>query len=125
MTPERDSPEEETASRMPPDIEDPIAQSRSMDASDEVSQEDADPRPSQPALPSGFVNNLANLASLKPGPATKAPKDALQAVYAAGVYKANLTLDILCVQSFMAGTIEFSFPACDSILSPRFSHSLP
>jgi formate/nitrite transporter len=36
-------------------------------------------------------------------PGTKAPKDALKAVYAAGVYKANLPLDILLVQTFMAG----------------------
>ena len=35
--------------------------------------------------------------------ATKAPKDTLQAVYAAGKYKAGLRLDILCVQSTMAG----------------------
>jgi len=36
--------------------------------------------------------------------ATKNPKETLQAVYKAGIYKANLTLDLLCVQSFMAGT---------------------
>jgi len=36
-------------------------------------------------------------------PSTKAPKQTLQAVYAAGKYKAGLTLPILCVQSFMAG----------------------
>jgi hypothetical protein len=35
--------------------------------------------------------------------ATKQPKDTLQAVYKAGEYKAGLTLDLLCVQSFMAG----------------------
>ena len=35
--------------------------------------------------------------------ATKAPKDTLKAVYKAGIYKAGLTLDLLCVQSFMAG----------------------
>lgn len=36
-------------------------------------------------------------------PSTKAPKDALKAVYSAGKYKAALTLDVLMVQSFMAG----------------------
>jgi len=35
--------------------------------------------------------------------ATKAPKDTLRAVYAAGKYKAGLKLDVLCVQSTMAG----------------------
>eukprot|EP00527_Entomoneis_sp_CCMP2396_P001370 CAMPEP_0198155806 /NCGR_PEP_ID=MMETSP1443-20131203/69327_1 /TAXON_ID=186043 /ORGANISM="Entomoneis sp., Strain CCMP2396" /LENGTH=302 /DNA_ID=CAMNT_0043822571 /DNA_START=59 /DNA_END=964 /DNA_ORIENTATION=+ len=56
---------------------------------------------SQPALTPAFVENLRE--SMAPRPATKPPKDALQAVYAAGVYKAGLSLDILCVQSFMAG----------------------
>lgn len=36
-------------------------------------------------------------------PATKAPKETLKAVYAAGKYKAGLALNVLCVQSFMAG----------------------
>lgn len=35
--------------------------------------------------------------------ATKNPKDTLKAVYKAGIYKAGLTLDLLFVQSFMAG----------------------
>ena len=35
--------------------------------------------------------------------ATKTPKDTLKAVYKAGIYKAGLTLDLLCIQSFMAG----------------------
>jgi hypothetical protein len=108
MTPQRDPPPgEEAASNMPPDIEESIAPSRFMGASSDdgdLSQEvEGVVRPSQPALLPAFINNLA---SLKPGPATKAPKDALQAVYAAGVYKANLTLDILCVQSFMAGMYD-------------------
>ena len=41
--------------------------------------------------------------TLKPTPATKAPKEALKAVYNAGIYKAGLPLNILCVQSFQAG----------------------
>jgi len=36
-------------------------------------------------------------------PHTKAPKDTLKAVYAAGKYKAGLRLDVLMVQSTMAG----------------------
>lgn len=36
-------------------------------------------------------------------PHTKAPKETLQAVYAAGKYKAGLTLNVLAVQSLMAG----------------------
>lgn len=36
-------------------------------------------------------------------PATKPPKETLQAVYTVGKYKANLTLTVLTVQSFMAG----------------------
>jgi hypothetical protein len=43
-------------------------------------------------------NNQVNRAT-----ATKAPKDTLQAVYAAGKYKAGLSLDVLCIQSTMAG----------------------
>lgn len=43
----------------------------------------------------------AVLAAKTPG--TKAPKDALKAVYATGIYKANLPLDILIIQTFMAG----------------------
>jgi hypothetical protein len=35
--------------------------------------------------------------------ATKAPKETLKAVYKAGEYKAGLTLNLLMVQSFMAG----------------------
>jgi formate/nitrite transporter len=68
-----------------------------------------DPEPASPdqancyqetSLPQAFANNLAAMVSK---PSTKAPKDALKAVYAAGKYKAALTLDILVVQSFMAG----------------------
>ena len=33
----------------------------------------------------------------------KSPKDTLNAVYKAGIYKAGLPMDLLCVQSFMAG----------------------
>jgi formate/nitrite transporter len=47
-----------------------------------------------------FTNNLATMVSK---PSTKEPPDALQAVYAAGKSKADLTLDILVIQSFMAG----------------------
>jgi len=36
-------------------------------------------------------------------PHTKPPKEALQAVYRTGEYKAALTLEVLCLQSFMAG----------------------
>jgi formate/nitrite transporter len=35
--------------------------------------------------------------------ATKNPKETLNAVYQAGIYKAGLPLNLLCVQSFMAG----------------------
>lgn len=35
--------------------------------------------------------------------ATKNPKDTLKAVYKAGIYKAGLSMDLLCIQSFMAG----------------------
>lgn len=51
--------------------------------------------PSQPALVPTF------LANLRASPATKNPKATLQAVYAAGEYKAGLSLNILMVQSFM------------------------
>jgi formate/nitrite transporter len=34
----------------------------------------------------------------------KTPKDTLQAVYKAGIYKASLPLHLLCIQSFIAGT---------------------
>jgi hypothetical protein len=34
---------------------------------------------------------------------TKNPKETLNAVYQAGIYKAGLPLNLLCVQSFMAG----------------------
>ena len=34
----------------------------------------------------------------------KTPKDTLQAVYKAGIYKAGLPLHLLCIQSFIAGT---------------------
>jgi formate transporter len=39
----------------------------------------------------------------QPTPATKAPKDTLKAVYKVGIYKAGLPLNLLMVQSFMAG----------------------
>lgn len=35
--------------------------------------------------------------------ATKKPKETLKAIYSAGKYKANLTLNVLAIQSFMAG----------------------
>lgn len=38
-----------------------------------------------------------------PSHATKPPKQTLKAVYAAGKYKAGLTLNVLAIQSFMAG----------------------
>lgn len=41
--------------------------------------------------------------TIAPSPATKAPKDTLKAVYAAGKYKAGLRMDVLMVQSTMAG----------------------
>jgi hypothetical protein len=34
---------------------------------------------------------------------TKNPKETLNAVYQAGIYKAGLPLNLLCIQSFMAG----------------------
>jgi formate/nitrite transporter len=52
------------------------------------------------SLPRALAHNLAAMVST---PRTKAPKDTLKAVYVAGTYKAALTLDILMVQSFMAG----------------------
>jgi formate/nitrite transporter len=54
----------------------------------------------EPSLPRVFANNLAAMIST---PRTKAPKDTLKAVYTVGKYKAALTLDVLMVQSFMAG----------------------
>jgi formate/nitrite transporter len=52
------------------------------------------------SLPGALAHHLAAMVST---PRTKAPKDALKAVYVAGTYKAALSLDILMVQSFMAG----------------------
>lgn len=49
------------------------------------------------------VVEMLKAAAPKPQSGTKAPKEALQAVYGAGIYKAGLPLDILCVQTFMAG----------------------
>ena len=43
-------------------------------------------------------NNNSNSGSVK------TPKDTLQAVYKAGIYKAALPLHLLCIQSFIAGT---------------------
>ncbi len=43
-------------------------------------------------------NNSSNSSSIK------TPKDTLQAVYKAGIYKASLPLHLLCIQSFIAGT---------------------
>jgi len=43
-----------------------------------------------------IVNNIIPAA-------TKAPKETLQAIYSAGKYKANLRLNVLIVQSWMAG----------------------
>jgi formate transporter len=45
----------------------------------------------------------ASMAQQPPTPATKAPKDTLKAVYKVGIYKAELPLNLLMVQSFMAG----------------------
>jgi formate/nitrite transporter len=53
-----------------------------------------------PSIPQAFTNNLATMA-FKPG--TKAPKDALKAVYAVGKARAAMTMDVLIVQSVMAG----------------------
>jgi formate/nitrite transporter len=55
---------------------------------------------SSSSLPRIVANNMA---AMVPRPRTKAPKDALKAVYVVGKYKADLTLDVLMVQSFMAG----------------------
>jgi formate/nitrite transporter len=54
----------------------------------------------EPSTPQAFTNNLATSVS-KPG--TKPPKDALKAVYAAGKARAAMTMDVLIVQSLMAG----------------------
>jgi hypothetical protein len=48
-------------------------------------------------------NNSNHQVNRGTAAATKAPKDTLQAVYAAGKYKAGLSLDVLCIQSTMAG----------------------
>ena len=45
-----------------------------------------------------FTNRNSNRSSVK------TPKDTLQAVYKAGIYKASLPLHLLCIQSFIAGT---------------------
>ena len=49
------------------------------------------------------TNNNNNAPNFQIPPATKAPKETLKAVYNAGKYKAGLTLDVLSIQSFMAG----------------------
>ena len=62
-------------------------------------------------LPTTTADNSATIANancnqpitIAPSPSTKAPKDTLKAVYAAGKYKAGLSLDVLMVQSTMAG----------------------
>jgi formate/nitrite transporter len=56
--------------------------------------------PEPDTISQAFANSLAAMVSK---PSTKEPPDALKAVYAAGKYKADLTLDILVIQSFMAG----------------------
>lgn len=61
--------------------------------------------------PRNFLQSGLNLPGIfragvhipTPYAATKPPKKTLQAVYNAGRYKAALTLDILAIQSFMAG----------------------
>ena len=53
--------------------------------------------------PSGVHKLVAKLKELRSPNATKAPKDTLKAVYAAGRYKASLTLPVLATHSFMAG----------------------
>jgi formate/nitrite transporter len=62
------------------------------------------------SAPAGNIRTSRNLLRLPPMintpasyNATKPPKQTLQAVYDAGKYKAALTLDVLAVQSFMAG----------------------
>jgi formate/nitrite transporter len=55
---------------------------------------------SMQSLPRAFANHLAAIVST---PRTKTKKAALEAVYLAGTYKAALSMDILMVQSFMAG----------------------
>ena len=66
-----------------------------------ASDDQVDSRPTQPSLRQSFLRNVA--AFSRAAPATKPPKETLKAVYAAGQYKAALTLDVLMVQSFMAG----------------------
>ena len=53
----------------------------------------------KPAAPNDSLSQPIPLTYV----ATKNPKDTLKAVYKAGIYKAGLTLNLLCVQSFMAG----------------------
>jgi formate/nitrite transporter FocA (FNT family) len=87
----------------------PSAAPSSTSIENENNNSQTDPEPASPDqaycsqetfLPQAFTNNLAAMVSK---PSTKAPKDALTAVYAAGTSKAALTLDILMVQSIMAG----------------------
>jgi formate transporter len=49
-----------------------------------------------------LVRAFSNRSSLAAKP-TKTPKDTIKAVYQAGIYKAGLSMNVLCVQSFMAG----------------------
>jgi formate transporter len=52
----------------------------------------------------GILKALSSLQRLSPAVAPiKTPKDTVKAVYQAGIYKAGLTMNVLCVQSFMAG----------------------
>lgn len=70
------------------------------DVNNENNQANKNAHPTQPALLPGFVRNMAAFSAT---PSTKPPKEALKAVYGAGKYKAGLTLDVLAIQSFMAG----------------------
>jgi formate/nitrite transporter len=63
----------------------------------DVESGDASPEAS---IHQAFADNLATMAS-KPG--TKGPTDALKAIYAAGKARAAMTMDVLIVQSLMAG----------------------
>lgn len=53
----------------------------------------------QKNTPPSQHNNVVNIIPA----ATKAPKETLIAIYSAGKYKANLRLNVLTIQSFMAG----------------------
>ena len=68
---------------------------------DEESQQES--KPKAIAKKQSFSELIAAVAKQPRAAGTKAPKEALNAVYSAGVYKAGLTLNVLFLQSFMAG----------------------